>query len=324
MIPNLTKQANLLLSGYTYLRSSVTANTVVAAMPPALGVELTNNCNLKCPECVVGSGQMNRARGFMDISLYRRLLDELGSYLLNVNLYFQGEPLMHPDIFSFISASRGIISVISTNGHFLSEEKSYGIVNSGLKKLIISLDGTDQETYSAYRQNGDINRVLRGIKNVAEAKKALGSTMKIEIQVLVNRLNEHQVSGLKELAGAVGASLRLKSMQVLNVQDAGKWMPEENRFRRYELAGGTYRIRNDFPKRCARMWFNPVVTWDGNVIPCCFDKNADHIMGNLYNNTFRNIWEGEVYRIFRKNVLTNRGSIEICRTCTSGLKGAMT
>lgn len=293
-------------------------------MPLSIGVELTNNCNLTCPECITGSGRMNREHGFMDISLYNRMLDEIRPYLLNVNLYFQGEPLLHPDLLAFISASRQIISVISTNGHYLSEEKSFGLVNSGLSKIIISLDGYDQETYSAYRRKGEINKVIEGIKNVADARKALRSSMKIEIQVLVNRLNEHQVPAIKKLAVSVGASLKLKSMQVLDERNAGEWMPSKNRLRRYSLTDEGYKTRNDMPDRCARMWFNPVVTWDGKVIPCCFDKNAEHIMGDLYTDSFRDIWDGPKYRLFRKSVLTNRGLIDICRTCTSGLKHVVT
>ena len=295
----------------------------MVAMPLSVGVELTNNCNLKCRECVTGSGRMKRERGFMDFSLYSRILRELRPYLLNINLYFQGEPLLHPDILSFITASRGINSVISTNGHYLSEDISYGIVKSGLKKIIISLDGIDQETYAAYRRAGDIKKVIKGIENLSESKRQLLSSMKIEIQVLVNRLNEHQVPELKKLAASNGASLRLKSMQVLDEKKAGQWMPAENRFRRYRLSPEGYKSRNELPDRCARMWFNPVITWDGKVIPCCFDKNADHIMGSLQNDSFREIWEGPKYRLFRKSVLTDRGMIDICRTCTSGMKGVI-
>jgi radical SAM protein with 4Fe4S-binding SPASM domain len=324
MIRNLTKPANLLLAGYTYLRSTVTGNPEVMAMPLAVGMELTNNCNLRCPECSTGSGQMRRKQGFMDVSLYNRVISELRPYLFNVNLYFQGEPLLHPDLLSFITASRGIISVISTNGHYLSEEKSLEIVRSGLRKIIISLDGHDQETYSAYRRNGDITKVIKGINNVAASKRKLRSSMKIEIQVLVNRLNEHQVPEIRRLAVSAGASLRLKSMQVLEEQDAGHWMPSGKRFRRYVLTNEGYKARNGLPDRCARLWFNPVITWDGKVIPCCFDKNADHVMGNLDTDSFREIWESPKYRIFRKSLLADRGMIDICRNCTSGLKGVMT
>ena len=80
-------------------------------------------------------------------------------------------------------------------------------------------------------------------------------------------------------------------------------------------------IRSSLPDRCARLWFNPVITWDGKVLPCCFDKDADHIMGDLNQESFRDIWNGAKYRLFRRILLSDRSSIEICRNCTSGLKG---
>jgi radical SAM protein with 4Fe4S-binding SPASM domain len=79
-------------------------------------------------------------------------------------------------------------------------------------------------------------------------------------------------------------------------------------------------IKNRFPDRCARLWFNPVITWDGKVIPCCFDKDAEYIMGDMIVESFREIWNGQKFRDFRKGVMKNRQGIEICRNCTSGLQ----
>ena len=120
MIKSLTKPLNLFLSGYSYLRGSITGNVKIAGMPVAISTELTNNCNLDCPECLSGSGLMNRDRGFMDIELFDSLISEVGDYLYNINLYFQEEPMLHPFFFTFIERCRNINSVVSTNGHFLT------------------------------------------------------------------------------------------------------------------------------------------------------------------------------------------------------------
>jgi radical SAM protein with 4Fe4S-binding SPASM domain len=216
---------------------------------------------------------------------------------------------------------RGTHNVVSTNGHFLSEENSEEIIRSGLNKLIISIDGLDQETYSSYRVNGSVNRVIDGLKNVTRAKKRHNSSLKIEIQFLVNKFNEHQIQKVRELAKRVHASLSLKSMQIINKKDIASWMPSDRRFRRYKIKEGEYAIKNSLPARCARLWFNPVITWDGKVVPCCFDKNAEHIMGDLNQDSFGEIWNGTKYRIFRKSIFSGRSMIEMCRNCTSGLEG---
>jgi radical SAM protein with 4Fe4S-binding SPASM domain len=192
-----------------------------------------------------------------------------------------------------------------------------------LNKLIISIDGLDQKTYSAYRVEGDLDRVVEGIKSVSRAKERVRSPINIELQFLVNRFNESQISGIKQFAKSVHANLKLKSMQIINTSEISAWLPSESRFQRYKADGDHYSLRNSFKNRCARLWFNPVITWDGKLVPCCFDKDAEYIMGDLNVDSFRDIWDSPKYRIFRKSILTGRHMIEMCRNCTSGLRGAM-
>ncbi len=321
MINRYNRPANLIIAGYGYLKSSVSGRPFVYGMPPAVGIELTNLCNLRCPECASGSGEMKRERGFMDPGLYRKIISELSPYLYNINLYFQGEPLLHPGFYSFIRQSGRIRTVISTNGHYLSVENSEKIARSGLGKLVISLDGLDQASYSAYRAGGNAATVLTGIGNISDAVRRYGSSLKLEIQVLVNKFNEHQIPRLKKLAALHRASLKLKSMQITGLDGFDKWLPADEKFRRYAEVGGEYRIKNTLPARCARLWFNPVITWDGKVLPCCFDKDAQHAMGDLALESFRDIWNGTKYSLFRRILMTNREATDICSTCTSGMKG---
>ncbi|HUX94401.1 MAG TPA: radical SAM/SPASM domain-containing protein [Bacteroidales bacterium] len=323
MISYLQKPLNLILSGSSWISSLMSSEwTTVRGMPVSVSTELTNFCNLKCPECSSGSDQMTRQRGYMDIVLYRKAIDELRPFLYNVNLYFQGEPMMHPLFFSFVDYCKGIHSTVSTNGHFLSPENSEKIANSGLNRLIVSLDGTDQDCYSKYRIGGNFDMVMDGLRTVSEYRKLNNSKLKIEIQFLVNRFNQHQISEVRAIAKRTGASLKLKSMQIINGEKTGYWLPDSRKFRRYEEIGDDYFIKSDLPDRCARLWFNPVITWDGKVIPCCFDKDTEHIMGDLNIDSFRDIWNGPRYRVFRRAILQNRSMINICRNCTEGLREA--
>jgi radical SAM protein with 4Fe4S-binding SPASM domain len=318
----LSNPVNLFQAGFSYLKSSITGRVTIMGMPLSISMELTNNCNLACPECSSGSGLMKRERGYMTTELFNRVVKELRPYLFNINLYFQGEPMLHPSFFSFVRDSKNLHTVVSTNGHFLTCGNADKIVRSGLGKLIISLDGMDQEIYSAYRRNGSVSTVIEGIRNIADAKKRFASSLKLEIQFLVNKLNENQIPQVKALANKFKASLSLKSMQIIKKEDIGNWLPSIGKYSRYKLKDGEYIIKNSLPDRCARLWFNPVITWEGNVIPCCFDKNAEFVMGNLNNDSFREIWNGPKYQIFRKSILTGRHMIEICRNCTSGIAGA--
>jgi radical SAM protein with 4Fe4S-binding SPASM domain len=317
----LVKPLNLLKAGFSYLKSFSSGNGSVSGMPVSIGIELTNHCNLHCPECLSGSGMMKRDKGFMEIGLFDRLIQELRPYLYNINLYFQGEPMVHPDFFSFLECSLPIHTVVSTNGHFLTEENSESLVRSGLNKLIVSLDGMDQDTFSVYRKNGNIDIVKSGIKNISLAKRKYRSSLNLEIQFLVNRFNEFQIRDIQQYARDVKASLKLKSMQIINKKNIIYWVPLNSKFSRYKKKNEGFEIKNSLPDRCLRLWFNPVITWDGKVVPCCFDKDAEHIMGDVTQDSFREIWNGPKYRIFRKSILSGRHMIDICSNCTSGLKG---
>lgn len=267
---------------------------------------------------------MKRKKGFMDLSLFKKTISELRPYLFNVNLYFQGEPLLHPSFYDFLAEIRGLHAVVSTNGHFINAESAKKIVTSGLKKIIISLDGPDQATYSRYRINGNVENVIKGINELSAAKRHAASGIKIEIQVLLNRFNEERLPEIRKIADDTGVGLVIKSMQFYNVERAGEWMPSDKRYCRYRFEKNNYEIRSSFPRRCARLWLNPVVTWDMKVVPCCFDKDAEYIMGDLRSDSFREIWHGKNYSDFRKTILTAREKIPICCNCTSGMRNVRT
>ncbi len=316
----IVKPANAVRSAYSYIVSSLTGLPVTYGMPATVSIELTSHCNLSCPECASGSGMMLRERGFMDPALYKKVIRELNPFIWYASLYFQGEPFLHPDIFSFLQLKEKTKVIISTNGHYLGGENARKTVLSGIHKLIVSLDGMDQQSYSRYRVNGNLETVMAGIRNVSLERQRLNSRMKLELQFLVNRFNEHQIAQAESFAREVKASLRLKSMQVIHGHDAGEWMPSNGKYARYETSGGSFAIKNPMPSRCLRLWLNPVITWEGKVLPCCFDKDAEYEMGDLRSETFREIWHGKRFREFRLKVLSDRKSIPICRNCTSGMR----
>jgi radical SAM protein with 4Fe4S-binding SPASM domain len=319
---NTGKNVNVFSSGFSYITGSILKKPLIYGMPVALGIELTNLCNLNCPQCASGSGLMKRKGGFMSENLYNKIISETGRYLFNINLYFQGEPMMHTEFFRFVEQARTIPITVSTNGHFLTDLNNKKLAKSGIKKLIVSLDGMDSETYTRFRVGGDFNKVTSGLRDLSAEIKRIKSSLKPEIQFLVNRYNEKQIDDARKFAAEVKCAIKFKSMQVINPEDISQWMPEDERFRRYyKNHSGQYIIKKTHATSCFRLWTNPVITWDGKVLPCCFDKDADYIMGDLNDSTFRQIWHGERFRNFRQRVLSERDTIEICGNCTTGLRG---
>ena len=81
-----------------------------------------------------------------------------------------------------------------------------------------------------------------------------------------------------------------------------------------------FSIKNKLKNHCFALWRTSVITWDGKVVPCCFDKDAEYTLGILNGNKFSDIWRSDEYQKFRSSVLADRKQISMCTNCTEGLK----
>jgi len=315
-----TPFTNAIYSILTYGLARHTGIYTRPPLPPAVSIELSTCCNLSCPECVTGSDTLTREKEYMDPVLAARLASEISGNALSAWLYWQGEPMLHPQFFEIVRLFRGMNPVISTNGHFLHSANCHNLATSGLKRIIISYDGVTPETYSIYRRGGDHAEVKQGIVRLAETFKKYTSPPVVELQFLLGSHNEHEVAGAARFARSVNARFSVKSMQVLNPERAERWMPVRSSRARYEVQADRVTGCRAPERGCLRMWTTAVVTVDGDVVPCCFDKNATHVMGNVKKQTFSEIWHGDRYMAFRKQVLLRRSSIDICRDCPQGTR----
>jgi radical SAM protein with 4Fe4S-binding SPASM domain len=305
--------------------SRAMARPVMQGLPISLAIEPTTSCNLRCPECPSGLRSFTRPTGMLGETMFRALIDELHHALSYLTFYFQGEPFLHPRFLDMVSyaAQRNIYTSTSTNAHYLGDTAARATVESGLDRLIISVDGTTQETYQQYRIGGSLAKVLEGTQNILRWRKALrASSPQVVLQFLVVRHNEHQVKDLYRLADELGADhVVLKTAQIYDFKNGSPLIPNDSRYSRYaENPDGTYSIRNSLDDNCWRMWHSSVMTWDGKIVPCCFDKDASHVMGDIASHSFREIWTGDRYNAFRAELLKSRSSIDICTNCTEGSK----
>lgn len=305
--------------------SLILRKPVVWGFPYTVSIEPTFLCNLRCPECPTGAGMIRRENPYIDIEVYQEFIDEIKNTTLYLLLYFQGEPFMNKDIFRMIkyASERKIYTVISSNGQFLNDEISRKIVQSGLDRLIISVDGTDQATFEKYRVGGNLGKIIDGTRYLNTHRKE-NNDIKPEIifQFLVFRHNEAQVKVFKKFARESGADRAwIKSAQVINPDKVLQTIPGNPLYSRYlDDQGSEIKIKNRLKNQCTRLWRTCVVTTDGNVVPCCFDKEAKYIMGNIKETVFREIWNSERYMEFRKRILSDRGQTDMCNNCTEGLR----
>jgi radical SAM protein with 4Fe4S-binding SPASM domain len=290
--------------------------------PTFLSIEVTNYCNLHCPECPVGIQKNKKTENKkFNLSVFKKIIDELKPTLQHVILYFQGEPMLNNQLSEFIEYAHKskIFTSTSTNGQLLNKDNAKNLVVSGLDKLIISVDGTTQETYSRYRVGGNLEKTLEGIKNINFWKNELKSlTPFVEIQFLVLKTNEHQMADMKELAKKMKVErLTFKTAQLYDFENGNELMTSKNQFSRYKKGKDEkFRIKGHQPNRCWRLWTGAVINVNGDVLPCCFDKSSEHSFGNITENSFSECWNSNNASNFRRKILTNRKQFEMCRNCT--------
>lgn len=307
----------------SYYLSRITRKARHKGLPISIAFEPTTSCNLRCPECPSGLRSFTRPTGMLSEDLFKKTIDELHKKLLYLTFYFQGEPYLHPQFLELVqyAARKKIYTSTSTNAHYLTDANARKTVESGLDRLIISIDGTTQETYQQYRVGGKLDKVIEGAKNVIRWKQQLGSkTPFIVFQFLVVKPNEHQIADVQKLASELGVdAVGLKTAQIYDHEQGSPLIPSIDKYSRYrQTDSGTYQVKNGLGNHCWKMWHSCVITWDGLVVPCCFDKDALHQMGDVSKQPFTNLWAGKSYSQFRQLLLQSRSKIEMCKNCTEG------
>lgn len=307
----------------SYLGSTITRQNHYWGLPVFLSVEPTSLCNLRCPECPSGTGELTRPNGFITLELFQSVIDQIEKDVPILILYFQGEPFLHPDIYTMINYARKkkMYVITSTNGHYFSEEKqARKLIESGLNSLIVSLDGTTQEIYSLYRKGGDLERVIGGIKNIITIRREMKIKLpRVHLQFLVMRYNERQIDAAKKLTKELGADgIIFKTMQIEH-PDNKDFLPTVEQFQRYEQSNDHLKLKGTVPNKCLRLWTGSVITWNGKIIPCCYDKNADYMFGSINGETsFNDFLISRSASEFRQRLLNSRSSIPLCSNCPEG------
>src|SRR5687767_13330937 len=113
-------------------------------MPISISFEPTTSCNLRCPECPSGLRAFSRPTGMLKRDFFRETIDQISKELMYLVFYFQGEPYLNPDFLEMVqyASSKKIYTATSTNAHYLNDRNAKRTVESGLDRLIISIDGT--------------------------------------------------------------------------------------------------------------------------------------------------------------------------------------
>lgn len=293
-------------------------------MPISYSIEPTNYCNLHCPECPSGTGELTRPLGMLSLSTFKQIIDQISDTGFYIQLFFQGEPYLNKHLTQMIeyAQNKNMYVSVSTNGNLITQKNIENLIKHAPDKIIFSLDGLDEESYQNYRVGGTFKKADDALKLIVEYKKILKKDKPfIELQFIVMKQNEHLVNDVHNYSKERGVNkLVFKTMQVNSYESAIRFLPQNQKYSRYIIKDGKFVMKGKVENHCFALWRTAVITWNGKMVPCCFDKDAKYVFGNLDTYSVKKIWKSELYQEFRKSILHSRMQHEMCNNCTEGLK----
>jgi len=316
---------NMIIAYFYYL----TRKSYVRSYPLKLTIDPANLCNLRCVMCPTGTKAEGRKQSLMTFDTFKKVIDELGKYLWEIDLFNWGEPFLNKDVFKMVKYARdkNIYVNISTNLNHFNEDMCLQMINSGLNRLIISLDGASQESAERYQKGIQFDLVINNIQDIVSMKKKLKNDLPIlQWRFVVNKYNEHEV----RKAEKISKELKIDILELTKFRcDMGdeilldnkaqfenvfEWLPKNEDLSLYNYSE---KQKKDIGDICKLLWFESVIHPDGSVAPCCAIWPQKFDFGNINNSSFRKIWNNEAYQNARRMSRGDKISIHgnICYIC---------
>lgn len=306
-----------------YLKSTwsfATKSSNVLGKPIIVTIEPTTICNLRCPVCESGSGDLRRPRKHMQLESFKSIIDKIASHCNTLIFYFMGEPFANPFAYEMIryAKKKGVAFITTcTNGDLVNPEK---LISSGIDEVSFQIGGMTKETHAKYRINSNLDRVLRNLEHTVELKRKYNSYTRIVCGLILMRHNEHEINDFKKKMKEIGVDdAVIIDPCVRTIEQASTILPSDIRHWLYDPI--SYKMGVLKPKivpmnECPWLYYSMTIQVDGSVVPCCRDSHGEYVMGNILKQDFMEVWNGEDFVNFRKKINKSQFNISLCKLCS--------
>lgn len=270
--------------------------------PIEITVELTNWCNLDCVFCP--HSKMKREQGFMDIHLFKKIINEASGFVESIDLDIMGESALHPQIFEMIQYCKnsGLRVALNSNMTKVNLKTAKALINSGLDILVMSIDAAHKETYESIRKGACYEETKRNIENLLRLD---AKHLYKVVQMVYCSINKDETKEFVRNWRNKGADfIRVQPYQNIEKQNITlNALPSYHRISR---------------KPCVQPWRKIAICWDGTAVLCCNDYDKFQIIGDINKQSIFDIWNGKCMREFRKKLISqNWEGIDFCKNCFS-------
>lgn len=274
-------------------------------------------CNFQCKFCPTGNRalikKINRTSGLMDFNLYKKIIGDLCEFedpIKVLRLYKDGEPLMHPQLPEMIKYAKdsGCARQIdtTTNGSLLNPDKNIELIEAGLDRIHISLEGLSEEAYknfAGYRIN--FKQFVGNIRHFYEHRK----NCLVCIKIIGDGLSKTEKDRFFDMFGDISDHIFIEHIAPcwpkFEMVDA---IPNQDM--------GIYGQPIKEVEVCPYIFYSTSINSDGNVSLCFLDWSREMIIGDVKSETLKDIWNNETLLKYRKmHLQKNRKSHPICSVC---------
>lgn len=287
----------------------VTKAVELSYPPYQFTIEPTNACNLKCDFCPQSDPDhfQTRPKGRLTVENFKRFLqkiDDTGSSNRNINLTLDGEPFNNRDFLSILelATASGRFPVFATNATLLTKEKIDRMVAAGPLRASIDF-ASDRDIFESIRgQEGHFDLVKQNLLHLMELSR-IHTGIHLDIHDISSFTGCDAAESLKKMRSLFPTDLprriRFDSRQFHNF--CGH-LDMEQKAERYKL--------------CPYPWIQLAVTHNGDCVPCCRDTVGRSLLGNLFEQSIMEVWNGKRYREFRQNLIDRRPDLNsACKNC---------
>ena len=279
----------------------------VGYAPYRLWIEPSSKCNLRCRMCA-NKDMAPEQVGMMETGLFEKVIDEAADFVHDINIHHRGESLLNKRLFEMIryAKRKGVVVKLHTNATVLNREKASKVLESGLDLISFSFDGTDEETYERYRVGARFDRTLENITGFLSMKRERGAKAPWTVLELIDFTesdSDYRLERLSEFKRRF-EGLPLDRLIVKRPHNFGGNIDLDT------IGDSTVY------SPCTYLWHSLVVLWNGDVTPCTQDFHAELVLGNVRDNTLREIFNGERLTALRgKAVAGTLAETSPCRNC---------
>jgi len=274
------------------------------SFPVHIDLEINSNCNYRCLFCPHGTGEMRNDLPLMSLETAKKVLDELAkNKVYSIKLNWRGEPALHPNLVEIIAYAKevGIKEVqINTNASAFNEQRIKDLIEAGIDRVIFSIDATTPELYSQIRVGGDYQRVVNNIKTFDRVRKELRKLKPfIRVQMVRTDLNKHQVDDYKKMWQGIADDVRIS-----DVTNRGQ--------------GDSLQVGDQISvgrTTCPQPWQRMMISCEGKVLMCCSDWFEKIPLGDINQNSLKEIWKSKKLKEVRKRLKKVDYNFEPCSSC---------